>query len=116
MLVAQQPTAPRIEHNSEIPTLDAAIGPCTADFAVKDASGKPIYAARIHTLIRYGAFGVKRQELQLSTDSMGEARITGLPDVNKRPTQFEVSKGQMKTTLSFDPGANCHPHYEVTLK
>lgn len=114
--LAQPPAAPKTEEKPEIPTLDAAIGPCTADFQVKDASGKAIYAAKIHTLIRYGAFGVKKQELQLSTSYEGKARIVGLPDVNKRPTEFEVSKGDLKTVLAFDPGAECHPHYEVTLK
>jgi hypothetical protein len=110
---AQQPPA---EQKPEVPVLDAAIGPCTADFFVKDASGKAVYAAKIHTLIRYGAFGVKKQELQLSTNYNGEARITGLPDVNKKPTQFDISKDKAKVTVAYDPGQDCHPKYDVTLK
>jgi hypothetical protein len=38
----------------EIPTIDAGIGSCRADFNVKDGSGKPIYNAKINTTIKYG--------------------------------------------------------------
>jgi hypothetical protein len=111
---AQQPT--QKTEQPEVPTLDAAIGPCTADFYIKDSTGHAIYAAKIHTLIRYGAFGVRKQDLELSTNYDGRARITGLPDVNKRPTEFDIRKGDLKAVVSFDPGADCHPKYEITLK
>src|SRR5436305_10115038 len=47
-------------------------------------SAKPVYNARIHTLIRSGAFAIRKLELEVSTDSDGRASITNLPEVPKR--------------------------------
>ena len=119
LAAAQQPTPDTSKPEAskvEVPKLDAAIGACTADFSVKDTAGKPVYNAKIHTIVRYGTFAVRKTELEVSTNYEGQARIIGLPDVNKRPTQFDVSKDSAKAVVAFDPGADCHPHYEVTLK
>ncbi len=113
----QKPAAPKPEApKPEISKIDAAIGPCTADFTVTDAAGKPVYLAKIHTIIRYGGFAIRKTELEVSTNYEGQARVVGLPDANKRPTQFDVSKDSAKRDVPFEPGVNCHPHYDVVLK
>jgi hypothetical protein len=74
-----------------MPVLDGAIGACSAEFHVTGAGGKPVYGAQIHTLIKYGAFGIRKLDLQISTNVDGKAKFSGLPDVNKRPVFFDIS-------------------------
>ncbi len=99
----------------EVPTLDAELGACTAEYHVTGTDGKPVYGAQIHTLIKSRAFGMKKTDLQLSTNYEGRAKFTGLPDVNKRPTFFDIKQGQRKDVREFQPGENCHPVFEVVL-
>jgi hypothetical protein len=101
---------------ADAPKISADLGSCSADFHVLDASGKPIYNARVHTLIRYGAFGWHKLDLEIRTDSDGRARIINLPDVAKRPISFDVSNGSATTTLPYDPTQQCKANFDVTLK
>jgi len=73
-VAAQQPAkAP------DVTLMKAALGgSCSADFTVKDADGKPVYAALVHVKIRYGFAGVKHADLEIETSSEGRARIEGL--------------------------------------
>ncbi len=98
------------------PKISADLGSCSADFHVVDASGKPIYNSRIHTLIRYGAFGWHKLDLEIHTDSDGRASIVNLPEVPKRPISFDISNGSATTTLPYDPTQQCKAKFEVTLK
>lgn len=102
--------------SSTIPTLDGGIGPCSAEFHVVGADNKPIYNAQVHTLIKYGAFGVRKMDLQGSTNVDGKVKFTGLPDVNKRPMSFDIKQGQKTAQRAFEPGAQCNPVFEVILK
>jgi hypothetical protein len=97
-------------------TLDGGIGPCSAEFHVRGADGKPIYNALVHTLIKYGAFGIRKTELEVATSADGKAKLTGLPDVNKRPIFFDIKQGTKVSQRAFEPGTNCHPVYEVILQ
>lgn len=98
------------------PKISADLGSCSADFHVVDGAGKPIYNARIHTLIRSGAFGIHKLDLEIRTDSDGRASIINLPEVPKRPITFDVSNGTATTTLPYDPTQQCQAKFEVTLK
>ena len=101
---------------ADAPKISADLGSRSADFHVVDASGKPIYNSRIHTLIRYGAFGWHKLDLEIRTDSDGRASIIKLPEVPKRPITFDVSNGSASTTLPYDPTQQCQAKFEVTLK
>jgi hypothetical protein len=101
---------------ADAPKISADLGSCAADFHVMDSSGKPIYNARIHTLIRYGAFGWHKLDLEIRTDSDGRASIINLPEVPKRPITFDVSNGTAATTLPYDPTQQCKAKFDVTLK
>jgi len=74
LLASQQPGP------QEIPVLKANLGDCSADFLVRDADGKPVYNATVHVRVRYGAFSVKRSDLEIGTNADGKARIEGLPN------------------------------------
>jgi len=96
--------------------LSADLGSCSADFHVVDAAGKPIYNARVHTLIRSGAFGMRKLDLEIRTDSDGKASIINLPEVPKRPTTFDVSNGTLTNSVAFEPDKQCKAKYEISLK
>ena len=101
---------------SDPPKVSADMGSCSADFHVTDVANKPIYNARVHTLIRSGVFGVKKLDLEIRTDSDGRASIINLPEVPKRPITFDVSSGTMTSMVAFEPDKQCRAKYEVALK
>lgn len=101
---------------ADAPKISADLGSCSADFHVVDASAKPIYNARIHTLIRYGAFGWHKLDLEIRTDSDGHASIINLPEVPKKPITFDVSNGSATTSFPYDPTQQCKATFNVTLK
>ncbi len=100
-------------NDSDVPTVDAAIGSCRADFTVKDDAGKPIYNAKIDTKFKYGHF--HRAELEAATNSDGKARFTGLPEVSKKPLEFVITSGSASRTITLDPFDNCNATFTVTL-
>src|SRR2546421_9808473 len=115
LLLLQQPAkAP------DVTLMKAALGgACSADFTVKDADGKPVYAAMVHVKVRYGFAGVKRADLEVGTSSEGKARIEGLPD-KARPMTYDITKKdgdvEKKTSVTQDVADMCHATFDVTLK
>ena len=99
----------------EIPAVDGGIGPCRADFTVKDGSGKPLYNAKINVVLKYGFFNLRKTELQVGTNSDGKARFTGLPEDPKKPLAFHVKSGDVSHTVTDDPSINCKATFDVTL-
>ncbi len=103
---------------SEVPVVKAGLGPCSADFTVKDNSDKPAYDAKIHVKFQYGFMGKRSQELQVGTNSDGKARVEGLPDKlrkKEKPFEFEVRSGQQTKSLTQDPETNCHANFGVVF-
>jgi hypothetical protein len=100
----------------DVTLMKAALGgSCSADFTVKDAGGKPVYAAMVHVKVRYGFAGVKRADLEVGTSSEGKARIEGLPD-KARPMTYDVKKDEKKTEVTQDVADMCHATFDVTLR
>jgi hypothetical protein len=104
------------QNAQEVPKTDGGLGACRADFTVKDGTGKAIYNAKIHTLIKYGFFNKRKTELEVGTNSDGKASITGLPNVPKTPIEFSIKSGTVETTVTDDPTNNCKASFDVTLK
>jgi hypothetical protein len=109
-LLASQQAAPQ-----EIPVLKANLGDCSADFLVRAADGKPVYNATIHVRVRYGAFSVKRSDLEIGTNADGKARIEGLPSKAK-PLAYDIRKDNQKAAVEQNVADNCHAMFEVALK
>ena len=108
VLLAQKPP--------DVTVMKAALGgSCSADFTVKDADGKPVYAATVHVKVRYGFAGVKHADLEVGTSSEGKARIEGLPD-KARPLAYEIKKEEKKAEAAQDVSDTCHATFEVSLK
>ena len=100
---------------AEEPQISADIGPCWVSFTVTDAAKKPVYLAKIHTLIRYGFLSTRKTELELQTDVNGKGRFTGLPHQVKKPIVFDVQFKDQTKTVTHDPATNCHAPIEVVL-
>jgi hypothetical protein len=99
----------------EVAVLKAGLGTCTADFAVTDADGKPVYGATIHVKIRYGAMSMKRMDLEVSTNVEGKATIEGLPS-KARPLVYDIEKAGSKATAQQNVVASCMASHQITLK
>jgi hypothetical protein len=102
--------------STEVPVVNASLGPCTADFTVTDSTGKPIYNAKILVTISYGFMGKRKTDLEIGTNSDGKARFEGLPDrLKKPPMEFKVWTADQEKTVTNDPAVNCHPSFSVAM-
>jgi len=99
----------------DVPVADGGLGPCRADFTVKDEADKPIYDAKIGVVIKYGFFNKRKTELEVGTNSDGKARFTGLPNAPKLPLDFKIKSGTVSKSVTDDPSTNCNAVYDVTL-
>jgi hypothetical protein len=99
----------------EVPLVDAGLGSCRADFLVKDRADKPIFNAKISLTIKYGFLSKRKSEVEIGTNSDGKARVTGLPNLPKKPLEFSIKSGEVSTTVTDDPSTNCNAVFNVTL-
>lgn len=106
---------PQTPPPAEVTVVNANAGPCTADFVVTDAAGKPIYNAKIEIQLKYGFLGAHRIDATVGTNVDGKARIEGLPQQIKSTASFDVTSGTLTKSLPYEPQDNCHPSHEVTL-
>ncbi len=112
-LLPPQASAPK---DDDVTLMKANLGgSCSADFTVKDEAGKPVYAALVHVLIRYGFAGVKKADLEVGTSSQGRARIEGLPNKTK-PMTYDIKKDDKKAEVMQDVATMCHATFDVSLK
>lgn len=101
----------------EVPSVNADLGPCTADFTVVNGARKPLYNARVGVAIKYGFLGLRKMSLEVGTNSDGKARVEGLPSkVRKHPLGFVVRSGSEVKTIEHYPAVNCNARYEVVLE
>jgi hypothetical protein len=110
--LGQQPAA---ASPSEVPVLNAGLGSCSTTFTVKSADGTPAYGAAVRVKMRYGLMGLKRMDLELSTNSDGKAAVRGLPSKAK-PLAYEIFKGNQRATVEQDLAKNCQSAFDVSLK
>jgi hypothetical protein len=99
----------------DVPSVDAGIGSCRADFTVKDGAGKPLYNAKINITIKFGFLNLHKTQLEAPTNTNGQARFTGLPNFSKKPLAFVIRAGTVSKTITDDPATNCNAVFGVTL-
>lgn len=114
-LVGFRASAAPAANQPDTPVVNAGIGTCSADFTVKDGSGKPVYNAKINITIKYGFMNLHKAQLEAPTNTNGQARFTGLPNFSKKPLNFVISSGTVSKTVSDDPTSNCSAKFDVTL-
>jgi len=105
----------RAANQPDVPTVNADIGSCSAEFTVKDGSGKPVYNAKINVTIKYGFMNLHKTQLEAPTNTNGQARFTGLPNFSKKPLDFVISSGTVSKSVSDDPTSDCSAKFDVTL-
>lgn len=110
LAAAQEPSRP-----PDLAVIGARLGPCSADFTVTGADGKPVYAAIIHVRIRYGFLSLKRMDLEVGTNSEGKARVETLPSSARRLV-YEITKDTAKATVEQDLAIVCRGTYDLSLK
>jgi hypothetical protein len=54
-------------------------------------------------------------DLEVGTNSDGQARVEGLPAKGK-PLTYDISQADRRTTVAQDLAASCRAKYEVSLK
>ena len=100
-----------------VPSVDAGIGSCTADFTVTDTDNKPVYAAKVKVHIAYGFGGFHKLDLEVGTNADGKARFTGLPNrLKKGGLFFQASESERTGDAFDDPSKTCQAQFPVTLR
>jgi hypothetical protein len=115
-VVWSQTTASSAAEAKAIPSIDGGIGPCSADFTIVDASGAPVYAAKISVHIAYGLMNVRKLDLELGTNVDGKARFIGLPDRIKHGVYFHASEGGRTGEAFDDPANTCKAQFTITIR
>jgi hypothetical protein len=101
---------------SDVPSVSAGIGTCSADFLVTDSANKPVFDAKVHVKIKFGFMSKRDTDLEVGTNNDGKARIEGLPNkLKKPPLEFSIQKDGLFKTVTSDPATDCHPHFNITL-
>ncbi|HEV2423152.1 MAG TPA: hypothetical protein VGS59_15725 [Candidatus Acidoferrales bacterium] len=95
--------------------IDGGVGACSASFTVLDGDKKPIYDAKISVELRYGFMNMRKNDLQIGTDSNGKAEVTGLPNFPKKPLEFHIKTGTVAKTVTDDPEAKCNASFDVVF-
>jgi len=98
-----------------VPSIDAGIGSCTADFTITDSASKPLYNAKINVRIAYGTWSIRKLDLEVSTNVDGKARFTGLPNKLKRNLFFEASQGDLQAEAVDDVNKTCAAQFTLQL-
>lgn len=101
---------------AEVPTVNADIGACSADFTVSQRLNHPLFNAQITVKISYGFLGTKKMDLQIGTNSEGKARFEGLPSkVHNPPLRFTIKHNGWTKTVDYWPRVRCHAKYAVIM-
>jgi hypothetical protein len=99
-----------------VPVVDAALGPCTADFTIADPDNKPVYNAKVRVRIAYGFLSAHKLDLEVGTNVDGKARFTGLSDRLKHGLFFEATEGERTGSAFDDPSKTCKAQFAITIR
>ncbi len=114
--VAQSPAPAQTPDPHSVPSVDAAVGSCSADFTITDNDNKPVYNAKVKVHIAYGFLRIRKLDLEVSTNADGKARFTGLPNRLKFPLLFQASEGDREAEVTDDPSTSCQGKFTMTLQ
>lgn len=99
-----------------IPSVDAGLGTCSADFTITDSNNKPVYNAKIKVRIAYGFGSFHKLDLEVGTNIDGKARFIGLPDRLKKGLFFEASEGDRTGEAFDDVNKTCKAQFAITIR
>lgn len=99
-----------------VPAVDGALGPCSVEFTTKDGNGQIIGGATLRLHLAYGFAGVRRLDLEVTTNMDGKAQFTGLPDNLKKGLFFRGFKDDREGTAFYEPKKNCKGQHTMVLE
>src|SRR5258708_37005607 len=67
-------------NSADVPVAKGEAGPCSADFVVRDPSGKGAYDAKIGIQITPGFLGLPHLDLTVGKHFGAKRRVDGLPE------------------------------------
>jgi hypothetical protein len=115
--LAPTPAIAQTPDPHSIPSVDAGLGTCTADFTITDSDGKPVYDAKISVHIAYGFGGFHKLDLQVGTNVDGKARFNNLPNrMRKGGLYFQAFQSGNTGEAFDDPAKTCQAQFPVTLR
>jgi hypothetical protein len=98
-----------------VPTVNADLGSCSVLFTVKDGTGKAVPSATVWVRIAYGFMGIRKLDLETSTNSDGKARFEGMPSDLKRALFFHASKDKLVGTGFYDAAKTCAAEHTIVM-
>ncbi len=99
----------------KVPVIDGGAGPCSLELTVT-ADSKPVYAAAVKVHIAYGFAGMRRLDLEASTNIDGKVKFIGLPSrVRRPPLEFQAAKDQLVGTANYDPDSECQAKHDIVM-
>jgi hypothetical protein len=114
---AQQPAS--LAQPSPTPNpylMDGEAGPCSVEFKLSDASGKPVSAALISVHLAYGFGGFHKLDMSVYSSPEGKAKFIGIPaKVKNAPLQFRAVKDQLVGVASLNPASECHAQHDIVM-
>jgi hypothetical protein len=99
-----------------VPAVDGGLGPCSVEFTTADGNGNVIGGATLRLHLAYGFAGVRRLDLEVTTNTDGKARFTGLPDNLKKGLFFRGFKDEREGTAFYEPKKNCQGKHTMVLE
>lgn len=107
---SNSPTQPQ-----PVPAVDGGLGACSVEFTTMDGHGNVIGGATLRLHLAYGFAGVRRLDLEVTTNTDGKARFTGLPDNLKKGLFFRGFKDDREGTAFYEPKKNCKGQHTMVL-
>jgi hypothetical protein len=98
-----------------VPAINADLGSCSVLFTVKDGTGKAVPGATLRVRIAYGFMGIRKLDLETSTNNDGKARFQGMPSDLKRALFFHASKDKLVGTAFYDAAKNCDAEHTIVM-
>ena len=99
-----------------IPSVDAGISTCSADFTITDTNNKPVYAAKVKVHIAYGFASMRKIDLEVGTNVDGKGRFIGLPNRVKNGLFFDASEGDRTGNAFQDVSKTCQAQFTIVLR
>lgn len=99
-----------------VPAVDGGLGNCAVEFTTTDGTGNVIGGATLRLHLAYGFAGVRRLDLEVTTNTDGKAKFTGLPDNLKKGLFFRGFKDDREGTAFFEPKKNCQAQHTMVLE
>ena len=118
IVLAPRPGKAQSSAPSAVPPaeISADLGPCSAHLTVTGTNGQPIYAAKITARVLYGAFSVKKLDLEAFTGADGQVTITHLPEIRKKTMTIYIRNNDDEVAVDFTPSSSCHSTFSAQLQ